>query len=559
MGRPIEIEVDAKTSGAESGLGKVADGLDDVGDRLDQVGDGAKTSARTTERALDGIGDAAQDTARKADKLDRDLTQALDGISRESRRAGDDLGRNIQRGAQEADEGVDTLKENAGSNAKEIAASFDGSFEGMVDGIQGFVAEATEGFGAVGLLGGVGLAAAIGIGLNALTEAAEKANALTEEATGLSESIASAETASDAVAILRDRFNEVANEIGDARSIWEVWQPRAVTKAEQFADAIRLGSLNAVALTDAFNNPDPVARLEDLRSVVADLQRNITDAQDAQIGWNETTGVAEEVDSSLTRQLQNRIDVSKAAKDILDDEVATQEAANAILEAKAAALGKTVAEYREHTAALEDTNAAQEAFTAALAAAADPVSVYEGILAAKNDAEKAAAEATAAATKSTTDSWEDYAKAATISVDDLIAEWNRQAEAAAAFEANLAIIAANGGQAMADELRAKGPEVGAAAAAALAEAGGSRVQEAAEAYGRANGQRVGQGTASGITGQQSAVQGAVDGLHRGIRVPSLNMPIKADISDAEREIALFAGRARRTVVTISPRLGMEAV
>lgn len=232
----------------------------------DSLADEVKAGGNKAERALDDLEQAFRQTAEEADKR--------------SKRMGDDLGDRVKRGAKDGEEGLDTLSENAGSNAKEIGASFDGSFEGLADGIQGFVAEATEGFGAVGLVAGVGFAAAIGIGLNALSELAEKANTLTTDAADLGTSLAEAVSVDDKVSLLRDRFSEVADEIGDARSVWEVWQSRARTQGEMFADAIKQGSLSADDLTAAFSNPDPIARLADLRDVAGQLQTAIDRAKD---------------------------------------------------------------------------------------------------------------------------------------------------------------------------------------------------------------------------------------------------------------------------------------
>lgn len=550
MGRPIDIQIDTKVK--DAGLDKTADGLEKVSDALDDVASDAKTSGRDTERALDGISDAAKDTAKAGDKLDRDLTQALESVAKESKRAGDALGDNVRRGAREADEGLDTMSENAASNAKEIGASFDGTFEGLVDGIQGFVAEATEGFGAVGLIGGVAFAAAIGIGISALESAAEKANAITEEATAFGDAIASAASEADAVQVLRDRYAEVANKVGDARSIWEVWQSRARTQAEQFADAIRQGSLSASDLEQAFSNPNPVERLEELRRVAGQLETAISRASDANtdLGTSLNTRVGP-AQQRVNREMLTNIEVSKAAKDILDDEIATQEASNAILEAKAVALGLTVEQYREQQSATEAATAAQDAYASAVEGTADPVSTYEGILQRKQEADRAAAEATAAATEDSADSWENYVTNVGVSVDDMIAEWNRQAEAQQRFNANLAVIAAQGGQAIADELRAKGPEVAGAAADALANAGDAKVREAAEAYGRASGTQAGQGIAAGIAGQQGAVQSSVDSVHKGIRVPALTMPVTVDLSGADRQVRDWMSVPRKIGVSVA--------
>jgi hypothetical protein len=516
-------------------------GFNDTASSLDDVARDARKAGDNIEKSLDSAGDAAKDAGNKierelsdstksagqdADRLEKKFREAFDEVKTQSKKTGDGLGDNVKKGAKEADEGLDTMSENAGSNAKEIAASFDGSFDSMADGLQGFIAESLEGFGAIGLAGGVGIALAIGIGLNALNEMAEEANALTEDAVELGDALASATSVEDKVQVLSDRFSEVADEIGDARSAWEIWQDRARTKGEQFADAIKQGSLSAQALTDAFENPDPVRRLEDLRKVSDDLQKSIdrvADAQDeaAQTAWRQESG-----SRALSHSLLEQIDVSKAAKDIIDDEIATQEASNAILEAKATALGLTTEEYIKQQSAAEKATAVQEAYASALEAAADPVQVY-------------------------TDALGEATEATSQTVQDMIDTWNRQAEEAEKFEGNLAVIAASGGDALAAELRAKGPEAAAATADLIAKSGDAKIRESAAAYGRANGSAIGTGTADGITSQAGAVQGAVDAVGRGIRTPSLNYPVHVDQAQAQAEVDRVARSLRAPTVGFS--------
>lgn len=537
----FDFKANIDASGFKRGGEQMADTIDNVTDAFKDL---ENDSERHLDNVSDALGDGIKDGAKEADtaleRLEKQIKSTLNDAGDKAKRTGDDIGDGFKRGAKDAEEGLDTLNENAGSNAKEVAASFDGSFDSLADGLQGFVAESLEGFGAIGLAGGVGIALALGIGLNALNSMAEEANALTEDAVDLGDALAEAVTVDDKVQVLKDRFAEVANEIGDARSAWELWQDRARTKGEQLADAINQGTLSAEALTAAFEDPDPVRRLEALREVSDGLQRSIDTASDS---FNDAAGYSCRLGaeaSKTNRELTKQNDISKAAKGIIDDEIATQEAAVAILQAKATALGLTTDEYATQQAATEAATAAQEAYASALEGTADPISVYDGLLSAKEQAEREAAETTAAATQDATDSWEDFAEDVTVSVDDLIAEWNRQADAQKTFEANLAVIAAQGGQAIADELRKKGPAVAGAAADTLAKAGDAKIREAAAAYGRANGSAVGQGTAAGITSQQGAVQGSVDAVHRGIRVPNINMPVGADGSDLQRQVNLAA-------------------
>lgn len=125
----------------------------------DALADETKSGARTAERALGDLEDAFRDTMRDAEKR--------------TKSAADSLGDDMKRGAREAEQGMDDLNANAASNAKEFAASWDGSAQGAIDSLQGFVAEATEGFGPVGLAAGVALAAGAGAMYTAWQEKSE--------------------------------------------------------------------------------------------------------------------------------------------------------------------------------------------------------------------------------------------------------------------------------------------------------------------------------------------------------------------------------------------------
>lgn len=153
------------------GTQRAEEALDDVADSLDDLARDAQRQGRTTgddlARGIDRGTDRARDSVDSMEKSFRDLSR---GVQRESKQVGDDLGDNIKRGSREASEGLDDLNNNAASNAKEFAASWDGSADGALDSVQGFVAEALEGFGPLGLAGGVALAAAAGAMYTAFSE-----------------------------------------------------------------------------------------------------------------------------------------------------------------------------------------------------------------------------------------------------------------------------------------------------------------------------------------------------------------------------------------------------
>jgi hypothetical protein len=118
---------------------------------------------KNVEDELDDVADSLDDVAREGEQATEKLEDGFKELAKASKKAGDDIGDNFKKGTAKAEEGLDDLQENSKANAKEVAASFDGSVESIVDGFQGLAAEAFEGFGAAGLIAGAALAAGIGL------------------------------------------------------------------------------------------------------------------------------------------------------------------------------------------------------------------------------------------------------------------------------------------------------------------------------------------------------------------------------------------------------------
>jgi hypothetical protein len=90
---------------------------------------------------------------------------------------GDDVGKHMDDGFKKAGDGADDFKEEAGSTAREVAASFDGSADSIAGGFQELAANAFAGFGPAGAIAGLAAAAGIGVlfaQIQADSEAAEE-------------------------------------------------------------------------------------------------------------------------------------------------------------------------------------------------------------------------------------------------------------------------------------------------------------------------------------------------------------------------------------------------
>lgn len=548
----LSISLIADVKSFLTGIGKSEDALDELSGSLDDMAADAQQAGREAgDDVARGIESGTKDATGSVDKLERSFREMARAVSKDAKQAGDDVGDEMRHGTDEASEGVDELGREAGSTARETAASFDGSAESIAGAFQEVAANAFAGFGPAGAAAGLAVAAGLGIITTTLQAAADEANALTEEAGAFALQMRDSDV-SGRVELLRDRWDEVATKIADARSIWEVWQPRAVTNIERFAEAAKASGFDIQGMFDAFDDPNPVKRLENLNGVLDDTNDKIADLNYQLKNYEFGSADEQAADARATAELRRKLDALVDSRDALKDEVDQTRAAADITEALALAAGKTVDAYKLQQDQVRANTELQAAYAAALESTADPVSVYEVLLDDKAAAEKAAAQATADATEDSKDSWEDYVTGVSVSTDELITEWNRQAAAATAFEDNLAIIAAAGGQALADELRAKGPEIAGAVAETIATADPSKQRAAIEAHARATGAEMAASMAGGLRDGQSDVQGAVDDVAAGVKSPTVKVGVDVDLTAAERSL-----RTWRPVVVGEFRAGMR--
>ncbi|GEL95355.1 hypothetical protein [Cellulomonas composti] len=485
-GDPIKIIVDAETAGAESGLDQVADAFDDVSKASDKLDDATKDATKGLDKVEDGAQDAARQITRDLTPALKEAAQASEKVSRSSK----DLGADMKRGTEEASEGMDDMKQNAMSNAKEMGGSFQ-DFNSVLDGLQGFIAEAAEGFGAMGIAAGVGAAAGIGLLAAGLQAAADKTAAIAEAASSLGAELSEA-TGTEKVDALADRWSEVTQQVTDAKSVWEVWQHQSVTGIQSLSRAASTGTLDLQGLFETFRDPDPMVRLEGLRRAQEGVSEALKEADkiraDGEI-WM-VNG------NKLTTEQIHGLTESNA---LLKDEIATQEQALEIEQALADAKGQTLEKYRASQDAIESARSAQESYLAAVADAADPVSAYERLLSEKSAAEQENAQKLAAATDDQKDTWEDYARDAKVTMADLIADQNAQLTEQANFMADIGTLRARGlTDAMIDELVEKGPEVAGATADLLANSTDAELRRYAENDAALRGADITDGIATGM-------------------------------------------------------------
>lgn len=566
---PIVADVSrflAGTGDIETALDRVADAFDDASDASDlrDVEDAAGDVATKlgdiedkAEKAADGVdelddaGTRAKDAGEKVEKSWRD---ALDEVRKRGEKTGKSIGDDLDDGTKKAGEGFETLKGEANESAREAAQSFSGDPIDALDFLQETAAQALAGFGPLGAAAGLAIALGIGIGTQALTDLSEKINATAEEAGALALEWADA-TTEERVASLRDRWDELSTKIADSREWWEVWQTEAVTSIERVSAAADDNADLVAAFMEAFNQTDPITRQAELEAVLDSVSERIGDISGA-LGdndvaahnnadqWKILVGALED-DAQKRRDQTDAMREEKTSLEELLPEIEKardeQAKANAITEAAAEASGLTTEAYLEQREAANLLADAEEAYRGQLEALADPTTVYQELLQAQQDKARETAEAVADSTEDQSDSWEDYAEAATVSTQALIDEWNRQAEQAKAFEENLAIIAAAGGDALARELAAKGPTVAGAVAEVIATASPEQQQAAIEAHGRATGSSISDNIGTGIGENTEAIQTGVDGAVGSLKAPTVNAHFalidpQAAVDEAARSI-----------------------
>lgn len=378
MAKPIEIKLDAETSGAEAGSERVADGLGKVEDALDRVTDAGQEDTRALDkvarsaddaasamsdldratddadrslsdvdrslsdvdrsgddaaRSLDKITDSADEAADAGRDLDRDLTKALDDVADEARKAGDDIGDGIKDGTDRAGEGLNDFKDEAAGTAREGAASFTGEWDDVGDIVQETLANALGGFGPIGAAFGIAAAAGFGVLYGKVTENAEQAE---ERISSMYEDMLESQSTYLSKSYILDELQKIASGADDAIIGYEDLQAiadEAGVSLEAAARAYIGGGEDLNALLD--QTSERVKRNTDLQTTgdllalqgnnentraLRDRQKEIDEAADRMGKFNELGGrkLHKEVeidDNGTARDTQRKINGIKG-KDV---------------------------------------------------------------------------------------------------------------------------------------------------------------------------------------------------------------------------------------------------
>lgn len=329
-GKPIEIPIKIDADDAGKGADKITDALEDIQDSLK---DTEKAGDKTADALKDDMSDAAK-------KIDRDLTQALEEVQDKAKATGKTVGREIKDGTDKAGQGMDELKSESASTAKEAAASF-GSIEDAADALQEVAANAFVGFGPAGAAAGLIAAAGIGLAISALTDQADKINENKEKMLDL------AKTIRDNGGVLTEadyikNMEDYGYAIQDTKEFWEIFQEDAISgfeKLRKIADETGLSTKNV--FKGAFGD------LKESKSALRDVEERIQGIKDKRDAlYNSTGQTLSVVDADELKALEEH-------KGLIQDNITVQEQAIRTAKDQRAAIEGTTQAYKEDMDVIE--------------------------------------------------------------------------------------------------------------------------------------------------------------------------------------------------------------
>jgi hypothetical protein len=479
------------------GAGERLEDLERVDPNLDRTGAAARDAGGDLDKLgddakhagdnLDRFGDDAKSAARRVDA-------AMDAIAKSSKRASDDVRDDMHKAGQ----GLDDFKDEASSSGREAAASFSGEFSDVTDIVQEIGANAFAGFGPVGAAAGLAAAAGIGVLVAQMQEAQERIKSVREELRGLGLSADTTEldrytTAFETLAS-NDDLTQLRSSVESAGVAWQDYITAVVT-----------------------GGPD-VDRIKDKLRALG------------------STG------GGLAGVWDDNVQGAQAAYDALDQYRQGAQGAAGDVDAMRPKLDELAAAQQRAADAAAALQAAQDAARTALAGVADATPALTGVI--QTEAQKQAD-----ATKTTADSWTDYADTVKLSAADVIGVLDEQTRAAEDFRDNLLEVQKRGDSAFLEWVAQQPPAVAAAYADGTAQQRGAIYA----AFQRNVGAQAALGTARGMDDRAPDVGAAADRVHaaaeRALKVP-VNIPVGLD-PPARAAVQSVVGAVRSAIGTLS--------
>lgn len=332
-GRPIETVITTDVSDVIKGAEQVADSFEEVQDSL-------KDTGKSGDKAFEQLEDSAQDAAKV---VDRDLTKALEEVEDKAKSTGRTVGREIKDGTDKAGEGMEELKGESASTAKEAAASF-GSIEDAADAMQEVVANAFVGFGPAGMAAGIIAAAGIGLAVSALQDNADKINENKDRVVDMAKTIAEnggALRKADYIQAMEDYGYSIV----DTKEWLDIFQEDAITGFEKMS---QLSKDSGIDLKTAFDGA--FGSVEDAEKGLQKVNEKLTALKDKKEAvYNLTGSIMEPVDEIALGSLDE-------LKTKMEDNIKNQRIAEEMEKARRAAIEGTVEATLEDISALREKN-----------------------------------------------------------------------------------------------------------------------------------------------------------------------------------------------------------
>jgi len=356
----VNIELVADVSDVVRGADSMADRFADVSDSLvelardaDKSGDKIASSIKDAGKSTAGLEDGVKDAGSAVERFEDKAKQAFRQLGDESKQASSKVAKDQKDGFKEAGEGAETFKDEANANAKEVAASFDGSAESILDGFQGLAAEMFSGFGPAGILAGVAMAAGVGMAVTALQDGAEAATAMKEKAVGLSD--AYAEAGGDIAQLdLADTIKEWGREVLEDNWI-TFWADESKTKFQETAkDAKEYGVSSRDAIRAAAGSAEESQQFLDR---TADSWAQLTKQIDAGTTTTEAGLQVQDDDAKAALKRRNALSDLRGQA---EENIKTHENAIEIYELETGATEDGTEAHEAKVKALEDEAAAMD-------------------------------------------------------------------------------------------------------------------------------------------------------------------------------------------------------
>lgn len=269
----ISINILADVREAVRGAGDVADAVENVSEVLHDL---TKEGGTSTDRMEQDFKDLSRTADRESDEIRQKFRQAYKDVKKSSDDVSDGSKRNFGRASEASKE----FRDEAVSNASEIASSFDGSI-----GSIGELAQGTLGGLASSTIPGIGVAAGLAAaGIGVITEAWTTATEATEEAKASAYEYGLTVAASGEYASATDRINELTGSIEGLKKIQDLSTASGLTQKEvlnALATGDGLPELTEAFEANALSTNIAMGRLNELEGVINGTREGFALSTDA--------------------------------------------------------------------------------------------------------------------------------------------------------------------------------------------------------------------------------------------------------------------------------------